>query len=61
MQIEAVGLKELKNLYPEDPNFAKAWKDCTIPITLDRTKWFDFIIQDDIFSREVHCAFPKVL
>ena len=33
MQIEVVGFKELTNLYLEDPNFAEAWKACTIPIT----------------------------
>ena len=33
-------------MYLEDPNFAKAWKACTVPITLDRIKWLNFIIQD---------------
>ena len=46
MQIEMAGFKELKNLYPKDPDFAKAWKSCIVPITLDKTKWLDFIIQD---------------
>ena len=44
MQIEVVGFKELTNLYLEDPNFAKACKACMIIVTLDRTKWLDFII-----------------
>lgn len=38
MKIEVVGFDELKSLYPEDPNFAEAWKACLEPITLDRTK-----------------------
>ena len=38
MQIEVVGFKELSTLYPNDPNFGEAWKTCTYPVTLDRTK-----------------------
>ena len=45
MQIEVVGFKEFMNLYLEDPNFVEAWKACTVPITLDKMKWQDFIIQ----------------
>ena len=44
MQIKVVGFKELTNLYSEDPDFAEAWKTCTVPITLDKMKWLDFII-----------------
>ena len=51
MQIEVVGFKELTNLYPEDLDFAKAQKACTVPITLDRTKWLDFIIQYGILFK----------
>ena len=42
-----VCFKELLNLYLEDHDFVKAWKACTVHITLDRMKWLDFIIQDD--------------
>ena len=51
MQIEVVGFKELKSLYPEDPDFCEAWKACTELVTLDRTKWLDFIIQDGMLFR----------
>ena len=51
MQIEVVGFKELTNLYLEDPDFAKTWKACTVPVTLDRTKWLDFIIQDGMLFK----------
>ena len=44
MQVEIVGFDELKNLYPEDPDFAKAWKACKEPIAIDRTKWLDYLI-----------------
>ena len=44
MQVEVVGFDELKNLYREDPNFAKAWKDCKEPVVIDRTKWLDHLI-----------------
>ena len=44
MQVEVVGFDELKNLYPTDPNFAKAWKACKEPVVVDRTKWLDYLI-----------------
>ena len=52
MQIEVVGFKELTNLYLEDPKFVEAWKACTVPVTLDRMKWLDFIIQDGMLFKE---------
>ena len=51
MKIEVVGFKEISNLYLKDPNFGKACKDRTKPITLDRTKWLDFIIQDGMMFK----------
>ena len=44
MQIEVVGFNELKNTYLEDPNFAEAWKACKENVTLDRTRWLDYLI-----------------
>lgn len=51
MSIEVVGFNELKTLYPKDPNFAKAWKDHKEPITLDRTRRIDYMIQDDMLFK----------
>ncbi len=51
MKIEVVGFKEVKNLYLEDLDFAKTWKACTIPITLGKMKWLDFIIQDGMLFK----------
>ena len=59
MQIKVVGLKELTNLYPEDPNFAKAWKACTVPVTLDKMKWLDFIIQDGMLFKGNQLCIPR--
>ena len=39
-----VRFDELKNLYLEDPNLAEAWKACKEPVTLDRTRWLDYLI-----------------
>ena len=49
MQIEVVGFKELSTLYLDDLDFGEAWKACTEPVTLDRTKWLDLMIQDSMF------------
>ena len=59
LQIEVVGFKELMNLYPKDLDFAEHWKACTIPITLDRTKWLDLIIQDGMFFKGSQLYIPK--
>ena len=45
------GFDELKNLYPMDPNFVVAWKDYKEPIAMDRTKWLDYLIQDDMLLK----------
>ena len=50
----------LTNLYPEDPNFAEAWKACTVPVTLDRTKWLDFIIQDGMLFKGNQLCIPRI-
>ena len=44
MQIEVVGFKEFNTLYPDKLDFGEAWKACTKTVTLDRTKWLDFMI-----------------
>ena len=51
MQVEVVGFDELKNLYPEDPNFFEAWKACKEPVTLDKTRWIDYLIQDGMLFK----------
>ena len=59
MQIEVVWIWELMILYPEDPNFIEAWKACMVPITLDRTKWLDFIIQDGMLFKGSQLCIPR--
>ena len=54
-----VGFKELTNLYPEDPDFSKAWKDYIVPITLDRMKWFDIVIQDGMLFKGSQLCIPR--
>ena len=46
------------NLYPQDPDIGEAWKDCIEFITLDKTKWLDFIIQDGMFFKGSHLCIP---
>ena len=59
MQIEVVGFKELTNLYLEDLDFAEAWKACIVPITLDKTKWLDFIIQEGMLFKGNQLCIPR--
>ena len=51
MQIEVVEFNELETLYPKDPNFVEAWKDLKEHITVDRTKWLDYMIQDGMLFK----------
>ena len=53
------GCDELKNLYPQDPDFAKAWKACTEPVTIDRTKWLDYLIQDGMLFKGSQLCIPR--
>ena len=59
MQVEVVGFDELKNLYLEDPDFAKAWKACKEPIGVGRTKWLDYLIQDGMLFKGSQLCIPR--
>ena len=54
-----VGFNELKDLYLEDPDFTETWKACMVPVTLDRTKWLDFIIQDGMLFKGNQLCIPR--
>ena len=56
---EVVGFDELKNLYPEDPNFVEVWKACKEPIVVDRTRWLDYLIQDGMLFKGSQLCIPK--
>lgn len=59
LQSYTFGFNELKNLYSEDPHVPKAWKSCKEPVMMDRTKWLDFITQDDMLFRGSHLCIPR--
>ena len=61
LQIKVFGFKEIKNLYLEDLDFGEAWKACIELVTLDRTKWLNFIILNGMLFREVSGAFQQFL
>ena len=46
-----VGFDELKDLYPKDPYFVEAWKACIEPVTVDKTRWLDYLIQDGMLFK----------
>ena len=59
MQVEVVGFDELKNLYPKDPNFVETWKACKEPITLDKTRWLDYLTQDGMLFKGSQLCIPR--
>ena len=54
-----LGFDELKNLYLEDPNFVEAWKACKELVTLDRTRWIDYMIQDGMLFKGSQLSIPR--
>ena len=60
MQVEVVGFDELKNFYPEDPNFSEAWKACKEPVAIDRTMLLDYLIQDGMLLKGSQLCIPKI-
>ena len=59
MHVEVVGFDELKNLYPDDADFAEAWKACKEPIVVDRTRWLHYMIQDAMFFKGSNLCIPR--
>ena len=59
IQVEVVGFNELKNLYLEDPDFVEAWKACTEPVIVDRTRWLDYLIQNGMLFKGNQLCIPK--
>ena len=58
MQVELVGFDELKDLHPEDLDFAEAWKAHKELVTLDRTRWLDYMIQDGMLFKGSQLCIP---
>ena len=54
-----VGFDELKNLYLEDPDFVEAWKTCKELVTLDRTRWLYYLIQDGMLFKGSQLCIPR--
>ena len=59
MHVEVVGFDELKNFYPEDPNFSKVWKARKEFVTIDRTRWLDYLIQDGMLFKGLQLCIPR--
>ena len=53
-----VGFDEIKNLYLEDLEFVEAWKVCKEPVTLDGTRWLDYLIQDGMVFKGNQLCIP---
>lgn len=53
-----VRFDELKNLYPDSPNFAEVWKACKEHVTLDWSKWLDYMIQCGMFFKGSQLCIP---
>ena len=54
-----MGSREINTLYPDDPNFGEVWKAYIKPVTLDRKKWLDFMIQDNMLFKGSKLCIPK--
>lgn len=54
-----VGFNEFKNFYPDHADFVEAWKACKEPIVVDRTRWLDYLIQDDMLFKGSQLCIPR--
>lgn len=54
-----VGFDELKNIHPKDPDFVEAWKSCKELVTLERTKWLDYLIWDGMLFKGSQLCIPR--
>ena len=59
MWIEVVRFKEISTLYLDDLDFGEMGKACTKPITLDKRKWLDFMIQDSMLFKGSQLCIPR--
>ena len=59
MQVEVVGFDELKNMYFEDSDFAVACKAYKETITLYKTRWLDYMIQDGMLFKGSQLCIPR--
>ena len=55
-----VGFDELNHLYPKDLDFVEAWKASKEPITVDRAKWLDYLIQDGMLFKGSQLCIPRI-
>ena len=54
-----VGFDELKDLYPKEPDFVEAWRACKEPVTMDKTRWLDYLIQDCTSFKGSQLCIPR--
>jgi hypothetical protein len=59
MTLEVVGMKEMKKLYKEDLDFAKAWKSSKDPCSCDKTPYLDYFIQEGFLFKNHQLFNPR--
>jgi len=58
MSVQVVSLNCLKTLYEEDVDFSETWRACKEPLSLDKTPYLDYHIQEYFLFKNQQLCIP---
>lgn len=58
-QIQVLGFDFLKELYEKNLDFKEAFEACRIHVLLDRSKWLDYFLQEELLFKRNQLCIPS--
>ena len=59
VQMNVLGLENLKDMYEEDADFKEAYEACQNQVFRDRSPWIDFVLQEGLLFKGSKLCIPK--